>query len=291
MELQERVFEVLQQTGLNWTVNKDQLCTIKDGTKTKSYGLIRNDNSQWLGTVGNMYEPYQNHQLAETILTAADGVSDDIRGGYLKGGKKVYLQVHLDDAHVADDTIRRNVTAMNSHDGTTSIGFGSSNTTVICENTYYMAYKEVEKFWHVQSATELIDIAAKRLNQAIKLDVQMIDNFKRMSETSIEKPLFEGVMKRLFDVDLSAKASDIPTMRANQIKKFNGVLESELQSHGETAWGLFSAVTFYTNHVLPGKKKDSTEYVMLGAGYDKNLMTYDEIMNYINSKSGATVLV
>jgi hypothetical protein len=59
MTKQEKTFNLLEATGLNWSVNKAELFSA-EGLQTESFGIFRNDNSQWLGTVGKKYVPMQN---------------------------------------------------------------------------------------------------------------------------------------------------------------------------------------------------------------------------------------
>ena len=40
---QEKTFELLQSTGLNWTVKKEELVS-KDGKPTESYGIFKSDD-------------------------------------------------------------------------------------------------------------------------------------------------------------------------------------------------------------------------------------------------------
>jgi hypothetical protein len=56
---QEKTFDLLEATGLNWTVSKE-LLTSSDGKITESFGMFRSDNKEWLGTVGNRYKAMQN---------------------------------------------------------------------------------------------------------------------------------------------------------------------------------------------------------------------------------------
>jgi hypothetical protein len=92
MTTNEKVFELLDQTGLNWTVNKDELIS-KDGYKTESFGIFRNDSKLWLGTVGDRYTPLQNFEMAEILVNATEGIGLNIsRGGMLYNGAKIYLQ-------------------------------------------------------------------------------------------------------------------------------------------------------------------------------------------------------
>lgn len=76
----EQTFELLEHTGLNWSVMKEPLFT-QDGRGTESFGLFRNDNGQWLGTVGARYEVMQNATLAEMMIEASAGVDLEITRG------------------------------------------------------------------------------------------------------------------------------------------------------------------------------------------------------------------
>ncbi len=80
MSNQEKVFQVLEATGLNWTVNKKELVSV-DGLNTESFGMFRNDNNQWLGTVGKRYEPYQNHKLVSNMVDITSAVDLDVTRG------------------------------------------------------------------------------------------------------------------------------------------------------------------------------------------------------------------
>jgi len=63
----EKTFDLLESGNLNWNVSKEALFSA-DGKGTKSYGLFRTDNNQWLGSVGEKYQPFQNSSLVETIV-------------------------------------------------------------------------------------------------------------------------------------------------------------------------------------------------------------------------------
>jgi len=303
MQNNNKVFEALEKTGLNWTVNKLPLFANGEGhgsplgfqdgqiihehnvLPSKSFGMYRNDNNEYLGTVGERYNVLQNSELEDVVVTLQERFGGEIRGGLLSGGKKVFLQLQLKNEAVANDTIKRYITALNSHDGSSSIGFGSSNTVVACSNTFYMAYKDVGRFRHTASAQERLEIASKEYQMTLLKDQTLMDNFKRMADHKIEKPIFENVMNRLFNVDIDSSTEKVGTRKLNVMKSFNNTLEKELDSHGDTLWGLFNAVTYQTNHIEGG----SDDYnVMVGSGYRKNLATYNEIMKWVEDNSVKT---
>ena len=288
------VLELLERTNLNWSVNKEPLTTL-DGLKTESYGLFRNDNEKWLGTVGNRYEVYQNASLAEVMVKASKGLvnPETILGGLLRGGKKIYLQIPLEDEQIESDTVKRYITALNSHDGSTSIAFGSSNTVVVCSNTFHKTYKELHKFRHTESAERQVEKAQQQLRAAILKDNSLMEDYKKMTEHNIDLSLFGDIVQKLFKVELSASSKDVSTRTKNKIVDFKRVVESQLASHGETLWGLFNGVTYFTNHTeTKGKNfSEKKEHLITGGGYRKNLMTFNEIMAFIDSKSNKSFSV
>jgi phage/plasmid-like protein (TIGR03299 family) len=275
-----KTFELLTDTKTNWGVTKKPLAC-PDGYPTESFGIYRNDNNLWLGTVGKQYELMQNSTLAENIIEASMDISEKFRGGELYGGKKVYYQAQLQDTHIANDTIKRYVTGLNSHDGSSSIGFGFTNTVVVCQNTFYMAMKEVNRFRHSASAQQRVELARQEINRMLKIESGLMDNYKRMADVKISNVVTKRVIADLFgfnDEDFDKDTTDFSTKKINELAKFKEILDSELNSHGQTLWGLFNAVTWKTNH-QDAKEGKSLENVMVGSGYKKNLNAYNIIVD------------
>jgi phage/plasmid-like protein (TIGR03299 family) len=275
-----KTFELLTDTKTNWGVTKKPLAC-PDGYPTESFGIYRNDNNKWLGTVGKTYEMMQNATLAENIIEASMDISEKFRGGELYGGKKVYYQAQLQDTHIANDTIKRYVTGLNSHDGSSSIGFGFTNTVVVCQNTFYMAMKEVNRFRHSASAHQRVELAREEIRRTLKAESSLMDNYKRMADTKISTAVTKKVIADLFkfaEEDFDKETKDFSTKKVNDIAKFSEILESELNSHGQTLWGLFNAVTWKTNH-QDVKAEKGLENVMVGSGYRKNLNAYNIIVD------------
>jgi phage/plasmid-like protein (TIGR03299 family) len=279
-EIYNKTFELLSDTKTTWGVTKKPL-TCPDGYPTESFGIYRNDNNKWLGTVGKTYEMMQNATLAENIIEASMDISEKFRGGELYGGKKVYYQAQLLDTQIANDTIKRYITGLNSHDGSSSIGFGFTNTVVVCQNTFYMAMKEVNRFRHSASAQQRVELAREEIRRVLKAESGLMDNYKRMADTKINTAVTKRVIADLFkfsEDDFDKDTKEFSTKKVNDLSKFNDILESELSSHGQTLWGLFNAVTWKTNH-QDVKENKGLENVMVGSGYRKNLNAYNIIVD------------
>jgi phage/plasmid-like protein (TIGR03299 family) len=272
--MQERIFELLENTNLNWEVSKEPLFA-EDGTPTSSYGVFKKTDRTHLGTIGERYEIYQNWQMAEALLTASNeaGVNFD-RGGQLKNGRRVFLQAQLPNQYIGRSDVRRYITALNSHDGSSSIAFGSTNVVVVCENTFHKAYRELNKFRHTSSAPERISKMAQDLNSVILQDEIMMNNFKAMAETNLREELIEKVIKKIFTVEANTLQKEISANKKNKIESFADALNTEIGLEGPNVWGLFNAVTRYTNHIA-SPVNGKNEYLMTGTGYKLSNLTYD----------------
>lgn len=291
--LQEKTFDLLEATGLNWEVKKVPLITI-EGHETGSFGIMKNNwtdaglqSNEWLGTVRKQYEPFQNYQLAETIIEAANQLNlDQFRGGSLKENTKVYLQAELKSDTIGRSEIKRYITALNSHDGTSSIGFGSSNTVVVCENTFYKAYKDVNKFRHTSTAEQRVKDALQLFKVSMENDERLMENFKVMASKPLNDEVKEQVIRMLFKVDKDTKQDDVSTRKLNQMVQFAESINRSIAEQGETIWALFNGVTRYTNHVAaPKESNDKLTYLMDGQGYNLNQIGFDTIMNWITKNS------
>jgi phage/plasmid-like protein (TIGR03299 family) len=271
MNLQNETFELLEQSATNWTVNKLPLVS-QEGLKTESYGIFRNDNNLWLGTIGKQYEPVQNFEIAEILIETTEEISEKHKGGILLNGKKVYYQSELDPIHVSNDEVKRYLTILNSHDGSSSIGFGFSNTVVVCQNTFYKAMRDVQKFRHTTTAKERLEIAKKQVRDILLSENEVMETYQKMADKKITNNAIKMVVADLFDFkpeDFDNPVEDFSTRKVNDIAKFKEIMDAEFVSHGETLWGLFNAVTWKTNHV-DAKRNNQIENVMVGSGYKKN---------------------
>lgn len=280
-DLREKTFEILEDTGLNWTVRKEQLFT-ENGLKTDSYGIFRNDTHDWLGTVGKQYRPYQNYEMAETLIKSAGELDLKVeRGGYFGNGQRLFMQVPLTPHRIGADKIKRYITCLNSHNGTTSIAFGSTNTVISCSNTFHTAYRdrEMSKFRHSTKSAEKIEEAISDMRVAMGLDEELMTKFDRMADVRLKDEMFAGILNKVFDIDLDKKESDYSTRKLNIIKDVHNSIEREVKEKGATLWGLFNGITYYTNHIA-SRRASKEDYVMTGGGYNTNKKGFDEIMKW-----------
>jgi phage/plasmid-like protein (TIGR03299 family) len=283
-DLNMQVLDLLDSTGLNWTVKQEPLISAVDGHETKSFGLFRKDTGDYLSTVGNRYKVYQNYELAEALVEATSEIDLEVtRGGMLNKGAKVYLQAELPTAFIGKSDMRRWVTGLNSHDGTSAIGFGSTGTVVVCQNTWYMAYGDLSRFRHGVSASERILTFVKGLKKAMTLDEQLVEKMQIMATATIKDEILAQVMGKILDVDMDANVDTLSTRKRGIVKEVGKAITEELILEGETLWGLFNGITRYTNHVAV-KADKRNEYIMAGRGYEMNRVAFLTIENWMKEQ-------
>lgn len=288
----EKVFEILESTGTNWTANKINLVT-PCGLTTGSYGMFRSDNGNWLGTIKERYEPYQNSKLVENLVDATSALNLELtNGGILKNGSKVFYQIELPSVYIGKSDVKRHITALNSHDGSSMISFGSTNQVVVCQNTFFKAYKEMDKVKHTITAESKVNELVRNLQTTLKLDEQLFDQFKLFADIEMNDEIVQSLVNKLWKVDIQKNVDTISTRAKNQIETFAKNLQTEIQLEGKTIWGLFNAVTRYTNHeAAPKNEEKKNDYLMNGTGAVLSNMAFDTLLNYVEKNTAEYVLI
>jgi len=277
--IEEKAFDLLEEAQLNWSVEKEELVS-KSGKITSSYGVFKNEDH--LGTVGKGYVPYQNSELAMTLLQATEGLDIEMtRGGSLLENKKVYLQAQLPNEFIGKSNVNRWITCLNSHDGSTALGFGSSNTVVVCRNTFYHAYGDVQKFRHTSTMKQRIEIARNELQNVLGLDVALMNSYKVMADLPLRDEAIERVLAKIFKVEASTPKNEITTQKENKIVDFADALQSSVTEQGSTIWALFNGITRFANHIsAPADIVKQMDYVMLAGGSQMMNNGYDLLVEY-----------
>lgn len=309
MSTNEVIFEVLEATGLNWTVNKEPLKTANADIPVPDYfACIRSDNNESLGIVGNRYAFLQNHEMAHTIYEAGGEVFDkdlnlthpwnnaetlgsfgNMGGGSLKGGAKVFLQLALPDAYVGKSDIKRYITITNHHDGSGSLGFGTTNQVVCCANTFAMAQKQISKIRHTASINERVDEAAENLRRMLGFEEKQMEVFEAASNRAFDKNHIEDIVKAVFNTPLSADKSKVSTRTQNQMVTLAGDINKSIDEQGETLWALFNGVTRFTNHSRFSKDKDHS--LMFGSDAKINERAFNTLLGWMDIKPKDLVTV
>ena len=261
-----RSIETLQQIGLDWSVNKVQLC-LPDGTPVNHYANQRSDNKEVLHVVSEGYSVLQNEELVELCETVAKTFDYKVhKGGALNGGRKVYVQLETDSVHgIGDnnDTVNRYITAINSFDGSTAVAFGSLGFTISCQNTFFAAarHENMTRIKHTSNMKERIESAMRQVEQIRIEENTLYSKFFKMASVQATPEHVRQVLKRATEVDVFktiAENKDMhSTRKLNIAESLMASIQKETAYKGMTLWGLMSGVTHYTSHVQSAPKREN----------------------------------
>jgi len=242
--------DLCNKHGLSWSVEREKLIS-PSGRETTSFGLFRSDNGAHLSTMSGRYVPCDNFELAKMLVFASQSISDlnveDTNGGSFKNGQKVYFQIPLPNAEIGHANVTRNLTALNSHDGTTGVALGTTQTVVSCQNSFYTAYRgaEMKRVGHNSNMYDRLKELVLQIEQTIANDQKNIETFKRMTEIVPTYAAVDAMKELVFALPTEEDDKEISTRKSNLLKKFDRCLEIEFSEQGGTMWGLFNAVTRY----------------------------------------------
>ena len=266
-EQTNRVQDVLNQTGLNWTVREESLTTESGIIIPQQKAIIRDDTNTVLSVHGEGYYPYQNHQLIELLDKVSQQVGLPIhKGGMFGDGKKVFIQLKSNDLKLGTDRVEGFITGVNSFDGSTSLAFGPSNITISCQNTFFAAFRNMDtKVRHTKNMVMRVDEICRGLERVIEEEAVMFEDIKQMADTKMTKENQDWVSRLLFNIEREVNLNDekaLSTVTRNKLSRFEIDLNGELKEKGDSLWGLFSGVTKYTTHSMT--KGDNSENKMFG---------------------------
>jgi len=265
--MNEQVKTLLDKTNLNWTVRQENIQTESGIDVPNKKAIVRDDNNMIVGLHSDGYQPYQNYELMDLLHQVSGRTGLEIhRGGEFKDGGRIYVQLKGNDLKLGNDRIEGFLTGVNSFDGSTSLAFGHSNTTISCMNTFFRVMSGLQnKVRHTKSMSLKVEDICRRLDIVLQEEKETFRFITELSETRFDDLLKEKVTRKLFGIKPEVDLNDedaLSTRTRNNLSRFYIDLNGELNQKGDNMWGLFSGVTKYTTHSY--SKNDNTEAKMFG---------------------------
>jgi hypothetical protein len=302
MSREEIIFEVLQATGLNWSVKKESLTTESGLVIPDKVAAMRSDNGAFLGVVGDGYSHLQNAEMVSLVYDAGKEVFNselelkhpwnnsetlgsygNMGGGSLKGGTRVFTQLELPTLYIGKSNVNRFISCTNAHDGTLALGFGTSNQVICCKNTFAIANRDLAKIKHTSSMQQKIDEAIKSLRRVLDFEDRQMEVFEIASNRAFDKKHIQDIVLSVFGKSVDSKSDEVSTRMKNQMSDFSADISQSIDEQGETLWALFNGVTRYTNHTQKTKDKDFG--LMFGKEAEINQRAYETMLSWLKEPS------
>lgn len=219
-----------------------------------------------LGVVGDIYEPFQNEQLAEFL-----GAVCDQSGAYIEtaaslfDGKRVFFSMRLPDDVLVGGVDRLNtyLCVSTSHDGTSSLTGFITPVRVVCWNTFSFAMHTAQqsfKIRHTKSAPAAVIEAREALGLTFKYDEEFQKAAERMLDTKLTTAKFKVLAKKVIRPEGEKNLTDRQrTSDAKVLGDMVGLFKSDTVANiAGTYWGGFQAVTEWQEHFAPVQLKGRT---------------------------------
>jgi phage/plasmid-like protein (TIGR03299 family) len=247
--------EATKQAGLDWTVSKHQLTSPIDGRLIDSYGIFRDDNQNFLGNVGSVYEPIQNSAAGtalDILLEAEKGAHYESAGALGTGSKIWYLARVPHDFSITGTADKHETYLMftSAHDGTESALIKLTTVRVVCQNTLNAALRQGMaslRVRHTASGTERLEAASKLIGGITATVKTLSDKLNILASRKVGKTECRQVMEKVFGEDWSAS-----TKKKNNAMEIARLFDSNdrdaIPEVRGTAYNLLNACTEWSDH-------------------------------------------
>ena len=305
--------QILRVADLDWQVNlKPVEWTNAEGTSHKSdkyFSLVRDAHTRIDGTnvpesilcsgLTDQYKPIQNSRIADFFKEYIDnGVATMETAISLFNGQIVILMAKTNEnfSLAGGDKIEQYLYCASYHTGRDKLKIRSSNTRVVCNNTFsYSLHQNAVVEGLISHRFEFTNEVESQVKSDLGISIDQMNKFKEQSELLASKKLKENDLLNYLLVVyqpelLKEKSFDMskmfdkgyefrPSMNVNRsYGAFHDTYESDGKTHklentgndlasckNDTWWKAFNAVTYNEDHLRGGSKKDEfrTERALL----------------------------
>ena len=235
------------QNQLDWAVASAALtATLDTGSQVEVPGKVaqvRSDNGAVIGITSPSYEVFQNSDLKGLIQPLVEeGLLEINNIGYLGKGNKVFIQAQMSQEFtVAGEAHKGNLTLLNSHDGTSTLAAGVTDTRVICSNTFASALSNFDT--RIRHNSEM-HVKALEITETINFVNEGMKKFSEQAEilasTRCNTETLDSLLSYAF------KKDDVKTLRPrNKIVSF---FRSGIGNEGKTLWDGLNGLTEWVSH-------------------------------------------
>ena len=251
--------KMAEQNKLGWEVKAEPLFVNINGeqVETPYRAVYREDTGQIFQSVKKSYSPYQNHEL----FALADAISEETnlpvhKAIEIDGGAKVVIQLKntsITDVGKNHDRIDSYVTVLNSHDGSSSLRWGTSRETLSCKNQFYAMARELKNHArHTKNMRIRVDDSVREIQRVLEYQKRLNEKTYELSEHHIGQGAVDQFLEKLIGFDIMAPEELLRIehhgKKLNRAYAIRDAVESQIAEKGCNLWGLWEGVTYYTTH-------------------------------------------
>jgi len=291
--------EAIVQAGLDWEVDVHQNYTLLGRCRvpTPSQSVIRKAHTRADGTkveaevlasVGPSYTPVQNRDAFKFFDRWLETGKVQIEtAGSLFGGRRIWVLAKIVSDPIVvsrstggtDDTVNKYVLLANSHDGTLAVRAGLTPVRVVCNNTLSAAIgidpatgkptrkvPGIFRVLHRSNVLTALDNVAETIDE---MDARLTETgkiYQRLAEVDVRKGGVEEFVAEVFGKKAPKDGKKAGhNFRGEMIAElFESGVGQDLKGAKGTYWGLYNALTEFTQHRAGSSAENRANNVAFG---------------------------
>jgi len=214
--------------------------------------IVRNDNGNLLQVCKNSYTPTYNHQFTETVENFVNATGYQIaEAKSFENGGRLLVWLKGEIQRFAGLPTANYLLLGNSHDSSSAFFVGNTSNIIRCQNQFTHRNQQLRAHHtsnihnNIRAITQTIEQLHAQ-NDLLRIKFEHLD-YRQF--TANERKIF---IKSLLDID---DKEELTTHKENKVLSLNEAITRETQEVGNSFWGLFMGVTYYTTHLLREKEK------------------------------------
>ncbi len=257
--------EAIAAAGLDYDVSLSDLGTTDGIVVPMKKAVIRTDNHDVLGVVGDRYQPIQNRECFSFLdAVAADGSLRYHTAGALRKGERIWLLAKLPGQiriRFSNDVTEKYLLLSNSHDGSSCLRVFFTSIRVVCANTLAMAnregYGEGLAIRHEGDLPSKVRQAQEVLGLAHRFFDDLEGQFDLMARHYPSFSQVSAYFKALYPDPTEGNPARAQNVRDELFRLYEGGQGQDIPEIRGTTWAALNAVTEYVDHHRPTRAKTS----------------------------------
>ena len=253
--------EAILAAGLDYQVELSPIMTTGGLSVPQRQAVVRSDNDQVLGVVGNTYTPIQNAECFSFLdAVVANGQLRYHTAGALGQGERIWLLAKL-PGHVriknSDDITEKFLLLSNSHNGTSALRCFFTPIRVVCANTLTIANRQARQqgvsIRHKGDLKSQIKSAQHVLGLAAKFYDSVQTKANLLASHYPSRKQIDTYFKTLYPDPPTGNKKRSQNIRNRLVHLFESGIGQDIPQVRHTTWAALNAVTEYVDHHRPSR--------------------------------------
>lgn len=285
--------QALKLAGMEWGIESVPMWIKNDdGELVQVPGKVANlraDTQEFLGVVGDGYQPVSNFDLAQFCYELG-GASDDVRvetAGSIRGGARVWMLCKGKPFEaMRGDEVWPYLLVSNGHDGTASFRVTPTTVRVVCSNTLHMVIPQNDGqmsmdyqdcsfvIRHTTNVLARVDECREALRRFAEARERTADQTRFLASREVTDRDIQAFFATMFTHEFGTldMPEDPTEQQVKQIERRRRKAESAWDSFsrrwddeaaiaGTTWWNTFNAWSGLVQHDMKARGKDDLDRV------------------------------